>query len=369
MFWYIVICMMMLYPFAVLQIGNSVEKRTERVALISACFILWFFMVMRDIGVGVDTKYYAYVFTQFSDIPIWKVFTADLYATEVHTWTFDFEPGYRLLNKVLSFLGTSPQIITMANSTLVIILLYFLIRNMSPDYLMSVWLFITLGVYQTEMNVTRNAIAILIVYNAFVFIEKGRLFRYVLSCLLASMFHVSAIIFIPFYFVFRYFKMTKMRTILLVGSSIIVGVFFNIFEPIVQMIVPSAFERYFTNSNDKMATLIIGLLNLGVFVVCYWLLNSKERANVFAQCSLGIKMLVMNLCFFGLNIGVGQASRMAALFGPYMIIFIPQSINLIENRKRKQGVTLLIILLCGGQYVMRLGINNIGGTLPYRFFW
>ena len=326
-------------------------------------------MAMRDIEVGVDTKYYAYVFTQFSDIPFIKTFTAVTYATEAHTWVFDFEPGYRLLNKLLSYLGTAPQIITVANSTLIIGLLYVLIRKYSPDYLLSIWLFITLGVYQTEMNVTRNAIAILIVYIAFQFIEKKRFFTYCFWCLIAASFHVSAIVFIPVYFVFHHFEITANRAVILIGISAVTGVFFTALGPFIRMIVPDIFDRYFTNSNDKMVSLIVGVLNLIVFAICYLLLNSQERKKVFSQCSMGALMLLLNLCFFGLNIGVGQASRMAALFGPYMIIFIPQVLGLIENRSRRVEVTTLIVLLCGGQYIARLCINNIGGTMPYNFFW
>ena len=163
MFWYLVICVLMLYPYAIARAGSLTGRRTKHIALMNACLILWFFMAFRGLRVGVDTKHYAYVFSQFDDIPFSRVFTAVTYANESESWAFDFEPGYRLANKLLSLFFTSPQAITVFNSTVIMVLWYFLIKRESPCFLLSVWLFVTLGIYQTEMNVTRNAIAILMV--------------------------------------------------------------------------------------------------------------------------------------------------------------------------------------------------------------
>ena len=80
-------------------------------------------------------------------------------------------------------------------------------------------------------------------------------------------------------------------------------------------------------------------------------------------------MLVVNLCFFGLNIGLGYASRMAALFGPYIIILIPRLLTLIPDRVRRMDTARLLMALCFVQYVLRMCINNIGGSMPYTFFW
>ena len=369
MFWYIVICILMIYPLGIIWAGKVSGKKTERVALFSACLILWFFMAMRGVYVGVDTKYYSYVFSQFDDIPLSEIFTAATYATESETWTFDFEPGYRLLNKLVSFVSVSPQAITIVNSTLIIVLLYKLICKNSPDVMLSVWLFITLGIFQTEMNVTRNAIAILLVYNALPYIHEKKFWKYVFICLAASSFHISAIAFIPLYWLLRNTSLTIKKCVLLIVGFSLTGIFFSITGPFIRMIMPSAFDRYFVVSNEKMVSLMIGILNAGVFCICYMLLNRGERKRVFAEYSIGVCMLLMNVCFFGLNIGLGQASRMAALFGPYLIIFIPQVLSLIESDIRKKDATVLVVVLCGMQYIARLCINNIGGTMPYYFFW
>lgn len=368
-FWYIFICLLMLYPIYVVYLGKIAEKKTQCVALMIASSILWFFMAMRSTSVGVDTKYYSYVFTQFKDIPISKIFTAVTYANESKTWAFDFEPGYRLLNKLVSMFSASPQAITIVNSTLIIVLLYRLIRKSSPNFMLSIWLYITLGIYQTEMNVTRNAIAILIVYNAFSYVKNRQLGKYLGACVFASMFHMAALAFIPVYWLVHYYHITFRRAVMIVTAACLIGMIFPMISPYIKMIVPDSFDKYFEGNNEKLASLMVGILNAGMFGVTYFMLNKTQRKRVFDENRIGLYMLLINLCFFGINIGLGDASRMAALFGPYLIIYIPQMINLVGPKEKREDVTVLIAMLSGILYILRLAINNIGGTMPYEFFW
>lgn len=176
MFWYLIILTLMAYPWILLSVGKFSGRDTSKAALQAACGILWFFMAFRAISVGVDTKYYGYVFYQFADIPFLRIFDAKLYAQPGAEWTFDFEHGYRLYNKILSYLSDSEQLITICNSSVIIFLLYRWIKKESPNTILTIWLYITLGVYQTQMNVARNAIAIFIIYNSLHYIKERQLF-------------------------------------------------------------------------------------------------------------------------------------------------------------------------------------------------
>ncbi len=369
MLWYLVICVLMYYPCAIARAGIRSGRKTKHIALMTACAILWFFMAFRDISVGVDTKHYAYVFTQFDKIPFSKVFTAVTYANESGSWAFDFEPGYRLTNKLLSLLFTAPQTITIFNATLIMVLWYNLIRRESPDFMLSIWLLLTLGIFQTEMNVTRNAIAILMVYNGFGYLRRGQFVPYAAVCLLASLFHVAALAFLPLYWLTRRVRLTPERVLILICASCVVGFLFPLISPYLSALLPGRYAKYFQGNNEKLQSLMVGFLNGGIFVLTWLLLPRKHRREVFTRCRLGVMLLTVNLCFFGLNIGLGDASRMAALFGPYVIILIPRMLTLIPNRARRADAARLLMVLCGIQYVLRMCINNIGGTMPYDFFW
>ena len=369
MFWYLTLCILLLYPFLIVYAGVRWHRSAQTVALQLSCFLLWFFMAMRASSVGVDTKYYCYVFEQLSYAPLSKVFHMVTYGSRTGNWTMDFEPGYRLYNRLAGFLSHDPQMITIMNSSIIILLLYKLILKQSKNAMLSIWLYITLGVFQTEMNVARNAIAILLVYLAFQYVKKGRLWPYMITICLAATIHKSVLVFLPLYFVFRKTSPSRTRMKRLILHASLAGMGVLLFGSRLQALLPGIFGRYLTAQNIKMESLLVGGLYLFLVIFILFYMKNEERQKVFKECPIGIWMFTITMCCFGLNIGLKMAARLAALFGTYMIILIPNMVSKITDEKRRHTLILLLIIGCGVQYILRMTINNIGGTMPYSFFW
>lgn len=362
---------MMFYPYILVKCAQRNGIDATRIAAIIACSILLFFMALRANTVGVDTKYYSYVFTQFRDISWGDVFHATLYGeqTQKNTFTFDFEPGYRLLNKIISMFFVSPQAITVVNSLLIILLLYRIIQAESPMILLSIWLYITLGIYQTEMNVSRNAIAIFICFLAFRWIRERKVWFFILYVFIAATFHQTAFFFLPVYWLVNYFKLNRRRMVLLIAVSCLVGLKFDILVSMFGAILPSRYTRYLIDSSFSLKSILVGVFSAVLCGLVSCFMNRNERETVMDKLSVGNWMFVLNMCFFGINLGIEAGARVAALFGPYMICYIPQMINEIESPQRRKTVIWLVVAVSFIQYVIRLQINNIGGTMPYLFFW
>lgn len=369
MFWYLVICVLMFYPCMILYLGKRQKINTQILALQVSCSVLCFFMAMRSQKVGVDTKYYCHVFQQLKNTPFLRVPSVITYATTERTWTFDFEIGYRFYNKLVGYLSGSPQTIIIFNSCVIFFLLYQLIKKTSKNYFLSIWLYITLGVFQTEMNVARNAIAIMICYYALHYIEDKKWKQYMLLICIAGTIHKSVLIFIPLYFWLKrpFCKTSTMRH--LIEASVIAGIGLLFVGPRIQNFFSTGVGKYLTESNEKTESLFVGIFYLFLVFFVWIMMKPKERKNVFQNCPIGSWMFLFALCCFGANIGFKMAARVAALFGTYMIIFIPDLLDKIKNEDRRIWISFLVAAGCGLQYILRLMINNIGGTLPYSFFW
>lgn len=83
----------------------------------------------------------------------------------------------------------------------------------------------------------------------------------------------------------------------------------------------------------------------------------------------GLFLTMAALSLYGLNLGLASAARMAALFGPYLIVLLPRMLEYINCPRRRAATIQWLAVAAGLQYVLRLLINNIGGTMPYQFFW
>ena len=365
---YLVLCLLLAYPARLCVLARRQGRSAQRVALAMSCVVLWFFMAMRAQTVGVDTKYYVCIYQQFPQISWKELFTAQLYPTPRRTWELDLEPGYRLLNKLLSIYLPAPQWITVANSALIIALLYRWLRRESPNAMLSIWLYLTLGVYQTEMNVARNAIAILLGYTAFHWIKERKLAPYFLQILMAVSFHKSAVVFLPLYWLVN--RRWKYRHVLYCTmAACILGAAYPVVAGRVANLLPYALAKYFTKSNSRMESIAVGAFYALLVALVLYKMTPEECKKLESKEPQGLFLTMAALSLYGLNLGLASAARMAALFGPYLIVLLPRMLEYINCPRRRAATIQWLAVAAGLQYVLRLLINNIGGTMPYQFFW
>ncbi len=365
---YLVLCLLLVYPARLCVLAQRQGRSAQHVALAMSCVVLWFFMAMRAQTVGVDTKYYACIYQQFPQIPWKELFTARLYPTPRRTWELNLEPGYRLLNKLLSTYLPAPQWITVANSVLIIALLYRWLRQESPNAMLSIWLYLTLGIYQTEMNVARNAIAILLGYTAFHWIKKRKFWPYLLQILLAASFHKSALVFLPLYWLAN--RRWKYRHVVCgTVAACVLGAAYPLVAGHVANLLPYVLAKYLTKSNSKIESIAVGVFYVLLVGFVLYKMTPEERKKLEVQEPQGLFQAMATFSLYGLNLGLASAARMAALFGPYLIVLLPRMLQYITCPRRRAATVQWLAAAAGLQYVLRLLVNNIGGTMPYQFFW
>lgn len=360
--WYIFI-LSIIAVVALLEYSS--HKQISRTALSASCIILLIFMAFRAESVGADTISYI---GMFENVDYAK--SVDFLRSDVYTGTFymSVEKGYLLYNWILRRLFTAPQTITIANSVIITTILHFISKKYSPYPMLSIWLYITLGVFQTQMNMARNAIAIMICYLGVKFIKNRQLTKYILVVLFASTIHFTAIMFLPLYWLvnikFSYKNIIR-------GTAVILsaGLATTVLKPFLIAIVPDRYAMYIGNETTDFSGFILGIFYFVLLLYVLYMLNKRKRLDALNKNIDGSWMAALNMSFFILGYNFAFGTRVAALFGPYLIIFIPQLIeDGIENKKKKELTVAGVYLLCGAQYVLRLMVNNIGSTMPYRFF-
>lgn len=363
--WYIFILLLICF-FVILSHQKTRYKNFNQVCFVWACLLLLFFMACRAPSVGADTIGYYRIY-QNADLIEFSGFFSNVYSKRY----LEMESGYVLYNYLLHLVFPNPQAITVVNSMLIIGLWYIVIHRDSPNPMLSIWLYITLGVFQTQMNMARNAISILMCYYAVKFIQKRELGRYLLVVAVAMTFHLSAMFFIPLYWLPN-FNFTYRRLFVSTVAVIVASTMVRVLEPLVYMIVPAKYSAYFAADREDLGfgTFILGLFYFLLAAFVFILSDEKTRIAAVNKNSIGTWTVFVSLGLYLLGYSFSFGTRGAALFSPYLCIFIPQQINSgIKNRKKRQLVSAFVYLLCAAQYIGRVCINNIGMTMPYKFFW
>lgn len=380
MSWYIVILFMLL----IIGIGNISGRklklvgshiRTIDLSMLLTCMVLFVFAALRATTVGADTRQQQVVFELCREESWGRLATSRMYQGWFHLQ--DIELGYKFYCKLLSLLSSHPQTVTVVNSVLVIFLLYQLVERYSHNKWLSVFIFYTFGFYQTALNMTPSTIASLIVMNAFVYIEQKKIWRYLLCILAGCIFHYSVVIFIPLYFVCR-MKLSKRRFwTILAGMFISVPVAFGVITTVGQKIIPKRYLPYLELDRNLEQMLVYVVQFVAVGLCLLWI---RRRENAYEKTGIDLHIFLVESLMYFLTMQSIGFSRAAFLFSPYVCITIPNLLFLNMDMKtgtaaavgaqdtyRISKKVIIIVAYSSIAYIMRIWINNIGGTMPYQF--
>ena len=127
------------------------------------------------------------------------------YRSSFNTLNFLQDPFFGIYMNISKSLGLSYREFIILNSFIFVFLAIVLLKNMTKYTFSFMLLFFTTTFLLKGFSQIRNAIAIMIFIFSLRYIEKENFFKYFLSILIASMFHISSIAYIFLYF-FRNIK-------------------------------------------------------------------------------------------------------------------------------------------------------------------
>ena len=278
-------------------------------------FVLTVFAGFRSDQVGTDTTNYT------------RNFTHQINA-EYFQFNDDIEIGYQLLEyAILNF--TSQYFWLLTITSFVIVYCYLkIIKNYSVNYWFSVFLFITLGVYTFSFNGLRQGMAMAIFTLAIPYLLEKRLIPYLLWCAIASLFHVTALFIIPFYFIVNLrIKPTYKVFATFIGSLLVSGLLVSY--------ISSTNDRY--ESYASASTEAGGFLTIGFYVALMILLLAaryiyKIKDVAFQKLltfyASGV-VFVIPLAILGTNPSGPQ--RLLAYFTWTLVLIVPVVFKRINN--------------------------------------
>jgi len=162
------------------------------------------------------------------DLRVYKGFYEIIMST---SWTgifnvSDFEPGYVLVNKILSTVFPFSQMIVLFEAAVCVFAVCFFIYHNSNNVFFAFFFYVTLGSMGFMLTGLRQSIAISICLICIEYIKRGDNLKYILGVLLAFLIHNSAIVMLPLYYIARNKTIIQRK-----WSLIFVVLFMMLFAP------------------------------------------------------------------------------------------------------------------------------------------
>lgn len=328
----------------------------KKLFTILSCLELIIFTGLRADNVGADTLVYV------SAIDTYSCFDFNNLITIGSIYPYRFEIGYLWITKICAYLGIGHTTFLILMSVLIYAPTYILFYRYSPYPILSIAIYFGLGLFEYSLGIFRQYIAISILLLGINFILQKRLLRWTICLGIAMLFHTSAVLCYPLYFIYhfklkRIFWLTIVLQPILHFASVSIIVFFTSFFP-----------KYFTyfGKNDELSGTTSMLIIYNILLGICYLYNQKrdvlvDSMNFFVSC-IAVLCCIQSMAYaFPI---LGRAI-------PYFSIFITVTIPVIIKDMFPPRQALVIAAVCSVLFVLLFIYQNIDNTyiLPFKFFW
>lgn len=354
------------------ELNNKKNNYTIRVKpktiFLILCYIpLMLLCALRSVNIGNDTITYHQLYAQSIGIS-WR----EYFIMKESRW----ETGYLLLNKMLSSISENPQLIIIVSSIISIYLVIRFIHKYSKNPYISIYLFVTMRFYVFYMSNIRQSLALGIIMLSYDFIVSRKIVPFIISVLIASQFHTTAIVFIFAYPILNLPYKRKLILNILIFSTI-TFIFFNPIMKIITMYAPAKYSNYINTVYFLEATNLANIMNFCVafailifFLLKYKGIYFKEMKYSVSERTRFMYLLLISVSFALISIKFGMAARIQYYFYIFSIVIIPNMISEIKEQKSKNIVTFYI-LMCFFMYftIIMIFRPDWQRVYPYELFF
>lgn len=218
--------------------------------------------------------------------------------------------------------------------------------------------------YTELINGIRQDLACAMFIYALFFIREGKPIYYACVILLGSLFHVSVLLMLPFYFIRKLTISPRFYIFFYIASFI--GVFFDISSYIPALeLFNRDYGRYVENLRTENASWLgFTITNITNFLTLVFIINTKLYKEHKEICLFSLLYFV----FTNLGYNIPIINRVSALF-IWFVYFLYAEIwanrrRYIYNKNYALGVALLIAL-----NLSFIGNNLVKDNYQYYFYW
>lgn len=335
---YHIVLFTIVVPGIIYVTGNS---RRNQVGLLTACAIM---ICVSGLRHGyIDTRNYRVGFEACNPMTVFRI--ENLLQSR--------NPGFDVINGVLRLFTDDGQIFLFIMALVTVWCLYSGLVNRAPRPVLAIFLLISTGCYMDTMNGLRQALAAAVLfYYAPELIQKRKLGRFLLLVALMWSIHLSALIYIPLYWL-CYSKAWNKKTWFLILGGVAVFSFFNLgIGQLVANILENASgdSNYYSGYADMLlnANTSVDIMRIPIaiapVVLSYF---AKEPAqNEVTQYDICVHMSIVNMILWFLATKVIYFYRLCMFFAPFMIVQLCWSIRYFKgSRSSKSFITAMVCIL------------------------
>ncbi|MGE7850302.1 EpsG family protein [Bacillus paramycoides] len=271
--------------------------------------------------------------------------------------------GFNIFQMILKEYTDDPQAMVFITALITNVLIVCTLYKYSRLIEISLYVYITSGMYLVSMNGIRQYLAAAIIFAATKYILDGNWKMYILIVLIASTFHQSALVLIPIYFLVRRKSWSAMTCILLVFAVIIV-IGFNQFSTLFFAAIEDTQYGEYKDFHEGGANILRVVVDSIPLILAY--LGREKLRELFPKSDYIVNMVLLGSIFMLISTQNWIFARFSIYFGLYQLILISWVVKLFI--KKNQKVIYYLILVFYFIYFMYEHVITLGIIYKSNFF-
>ena len=347
----------------IITIVNYVLFSKRNKLIIYGVFCLFPIIMIYGLRVGIGTDYYSYLegYNTFHEASFSSYWNYHLENKRIYYQ----EIGFYFLNRIVP----SFRMLLFIEG----ILIYTVLLRALSDYRNELNIGFAIFIYMATQftystNGIRYAIALAFVLLGYKNLAENKKVPFFLMIFLASLFHKTALICSLLYFLneFRNYSLNRIRDFVMIAGILLFPVLSR--GAIYCVSLFPVFERYFSTDIYFASEMINWswkwLLHIIPVIVPLFLFGEKQILSSGRNRVL-LRVYLMEIPFRILALYNTWYTRFARYGQIVLILLIPLVVNQIQNRKKRQLITLYYIAWYIFYFCYYAVINDAGDTIPY----
>lgn len=277
-------------------------------------------------------------------------------------FSFAGDFGFNAMQIALKKLTPDPQALILLTALATNVLIAAGLYRYSRMIEVSLFLYITTGMFTVSMNGIRQYLAASILFAGTHWLIKGDWRRYFPLVLLAATIHKTALIMVPVYFLVRKRAWTK-ASLLLLSLAVLVAVGFDMFFGALLILLEGSQYAIYGQFDEGGAN-IIRVAITGIPLLFAFLGRHKLR-RIWPESDIFVNMTLLGFLFMVISTANWIFARFNIYFGLYGLVLFSWIIPLFEERFRKlayYGLLVFHLLYFYYEHVVALNLH-------YRSNW
>ena len=267
----------------------------------------------------------------------------------------EFEPGFRLLNRLISYVTKDYQWLFVVTSVVFGAFTFSNIYRQSRNVLLSLFFYMTMSVYFMSMNIVRQFMALSIAYAAIPCIQEKKLLRYTLIILFASLFHVSVLLLLPLYWAGR-FSWNRRFSLTVAGIGIAAsGLLAVLLRYLLPVLFGGRYIRYLSGAAEGRVWIF--LIAFAFYLLTLFVNPSDKKVWICVTVNLVIGVMTW-------FIPVMERVSFIVTYG--MMLYMPSLFESIPHRTERTIIKCVCMAFFVVYIYYSIAVNHSHNVLPYQ---